>query len=89
VRKNYWRDRHVAPATRWLRQEPEFMFAWLDSYVTPDSLPQREAEALFRGMPRTFLTSYLEYAGTRPERPVWHVSASDDNGIIEQVLVAR
>ena len=89
VKRRYLEDRYKPPASIWLTQEPQFMFAWLGSYVTDDTFPQREAQALFRGMPGTFFRSYVEFAKSDPVLSGWTLHETDDDGIISSVSAVR
>jgi hypothetical protein len=84
--RSYYRDRYARPDSPWLTSEPGFMLDWFASLLDVPTFPQAEAEALFVGMPYGFFRDYLALAGTRPELARWAIVATDDNGIVEQVM---
>ncbi len=84
VKQEYFRHRLADPSSRWVTEEPRFMFTWLAHFYR-DGFPAEPVNALLRGFPVPVFREFEAYAETRPELARYRLHAERDNGLVTDV----
>ncbi len=83
--KNYARHRYEVDST-WVRSEPRFMISWLAGFFEDDKeFPQESVDGLLLGANYGLFREFVAYAQSHPRLSQWVVTASDDNGIVQEI----